>query len=303
MTVFARVARLGGFAAAARELHISTTSVSRTIGQLEEHLGARLLRRTTRQVSLTDAGVVYLERCERILADVQELEEALGEGQREPRGRLRISAGVSFAQEQLHTVLPAFVEQHPNLECELMLTDRRVDLVREGVDIAIRIGRLADSTLFARRLSPCRHAVCASPDYTDRHGMIRHPAELADHACIIDTNQPRGWWFAGPDGQEATQLAEGRYRVNSAHGACDAVLAGIGVAYLPTFVAGPRIERGELVVQLPGYRAAEVHVYAVYPESRYLSAGVRALIERLAEHFGSDPPWDRWRASAGDTSR
>ncbi len=298
MRVFTRVARLGGFAAAARELQLSTTAVSRQVSLLEEHLGARLLQRTTRRLSITDAGAACLERCERILADVQEMEEALSEGQRNPRGRLRISAGVSFAQEQLGTVIPAFVERYPELEVELFLTDRFLDLVGEGIDVAVRIGRLRDSSLFARRIAPSRHAVCASPDYVARHGAVATPSQLSEHMCIIDTNQSRAWWFEGPEGVE-TFVAEGRYRVNSGHGARDAALAGLGLAYLPTFVAGDFISRGELLPQMPGYRASEVAIYAVYPENRYLSAGVRAFIDMLVERFEGEPPWDDWLTRSG----
>ena len=294
MRVFTRVARLGGFAAAARELQLSTTAVSRQVSLLEEHLGVRLLQRTTRRLSITDAGAACLDRCERILADIQEMEEALSEGQRNPRGRLRISAGVSFAQEQLSALMPAFVEHYPDLEVELFLTDRHLDLVGEGIDVAVRIGRLSDSSLFARRIAPVRHAVCASPDYIARYGAVATPSQLSEHMCIIDTNLPRSWCFEGPGGLE-TVIAEGRYRVNSAHGSCDAALAGLGLAYLPTFVAGAHIARGDLVPQLPGYQTGEAAMYAVYPENRYLSAGVRAFIDMLAERFDGEPPWDCWR--------
>ncbi|MEM9491187.1 MAG: LysR family transcriptional regulator [Myxococcota bacterium] len=292
MTVFARVARLGAFSAAARELQLSTTAVSRQVAQLEEHLGVRLLQRTTRRLSITDAGAAYLSRCERILADVHELEDALSEGQDNPRGRLRISAGVSFAQEQLGTLMPAFVERYPDLEVDLLLTDRHLDLITEGIDVAVRIGRLSDSSLIARRLAPIRHALCASPAYLAEHGGISAPAELAGHHCIIDTNQSRTWWFEGEGGVENV-VAEGRYRVNNGHGACDAARAGLGVAYLPTFIAGSHLASGELIRLMPGYRVAEMTMFAVYPENRYLSASVRAFIDVLAEHFGGEPPWDR----------
>ena len=293
MQVFVRVSRLGSFAAAARELQLSNTATSRVVSQLEAHLGVRLLRRTTRQVSLTDEGAAYLRRCERILADIQELEEGLAEGQRTPRGRLRISAGVSFAQEQLNALMPEFLERYPELEVEALLTDRHIDLVAEGVDVAVRIGRLPDSTLIAKRIAPCRHVVCASPRYVAKRGLAQTPSALAEHACIIDTNQPRNWHFDGPGGPE-TFAATGRYRVNSAHAARDAAIAGLGIAYLPTFVAGTELVHGALVRQMPDYRAAETAMYAVYPENRYLSAGVTAFIRMLAERFQRDPPWDCW---------
>jgi DNA-binding transcriptional LysR family regulator len=295
MRVFARVARLGGFSAAARELRLSTTAVSRHVAQLEEHLRVRLLQRTTRRVSLTEAGQEYLERCERILADVEELEESLLEGRRSPRGRLRVSAGISFAQEQLNGLMPPFLERYPELEVELVLTDRKVDLVAEGIDLAVRISRMEDSSAFARRITICRHVLCAAPRYEARHGRPTRPAELSAHAHVIDTNHARRWWFEGPDGGEAV-APRGRYRVNGAHAARDAAIAGVGLAYLPTFVAGPAIEAGALHPQLPGYEGVELTLHALYPEGRYPTAGVRAFIDELVDRFGGgQPPWDGWR--------
>ncbi|MEL7367956.1 MAG: LysR family transcriptional regulator [Myxococcota bacterium] len=293
MTVFSRVARLESFAAAARELHVSTTLVSRQVAQLEAHLGVRLLQRTTRRLSLTDVGAAYLDRCEQILSDVSEVEDALREGRDRPRGRLRVSAGMSFAQEQLNARMPDLLQTYPELEIELLLTDRRVDLVGEGIDIALRVGRLSESGLFARRLCVCRHIACVSPAYAKRHGVPDAPSSLASHVCIIDTNQPRIWRFEGADGDENHEPA-GPYRVNSAHAACEAVLAGFGVAHLPTFVAGPRIEQGLLQPILLDYQTTELELYAAYPERRYLSSGVRSFVEWLVKQFGREPVWDRW---------
>lgn len=293
MSVFARVARLESFSAAARELHISATAVSRHVAALEQHLDVRLLQRSTRRVSLSEAGAAYLERCEQLLADLAELEDGVVGGRREPRGRLRISAGVAFAREQLHLLMPEFITRYPKLEVELQLSDRRIDLVGEGFDLALRIGRLPDSSLIARKLCPCRHVLCASPRYLAEHGAPESPDQLRAHACIVDTNQARAWTLVGPEGEVQHQV-EGRYRVNSAHASCAAALAGLGVANLPTFVAGPHIASGELVVLLPAHPPFEMGLYAVYPENRYLSAGVRAFIDLLVEHFGGEqPPWDR----------
>jgi len=301
MRVFCRVARLGSFSAAAREMRLSNTAVSRHVLQLETHLQVRLLHRPTRRCSLTEAGSAYLTRCERILADLEELEDALGEGQRSPKGRLRISAGISFAQEQLNALMPSFVTDHPDLDVELVLTDRHLDLIAEGIDVALRIGLLADSSHVARMLSPCRHVICASPDYVERHGALTHVDQLASRFCIIDTNQPSTWWFEGPDGETRVRPT-GRYTVNSAHGACDAALAGLGVAYLPTFVAGPHLTQGTLLPQLLDHATLELKLYALFPENRYLSAGVRAFIDCLAQHFGPKPPWDTWREQDRSTA-
>ncbi len=301
MSVFARVARLGGFAVAARELRLSTTAVSRHVAQLEEHLRVRLLQRTTRRVSVTEAGAAYLVRCERLLADLEELEDAVGDGRREPRGRLRVSAGVSFAQEQLHATMPRFLTRYPAVEVELVLSDRHVDLVGEGIDVALRVGRLPDSSLFARRIAPCSHVVCAAESYLEARGTPRTVDDLAAHDCIIDTNLPRGWRFVR-DGQPAPIREDGRYRVNSAHGACSAAVAGLGLAYLPAFVAGPSLHRGALVA-LPHLRAVDLHLYAVYPQARYLSSGVRAFIISwsmlLPTSLGTRPPAEAISAPGG----
>lgn len=291
MGVFARVARLGGFAAAARELRLSTTAVSRTVGQLEDHLRVRLLRRTTRRVSLTEAGAVYLERCERILCDLYELEESLPAGQQNPRGMLRVSAGVSFAQEQLNALMPAFLSTYKEMQVELLLSDQHVDLIRDRIDVAVRIGRLSDSGLFAKRICAVHTDLCASPAYVAEHGALNKPSELAAHACIVDTNRSSDWTFTA-QGKTVHHAPDGRYRVNSAHAARDAAEAGLGLAYLPSFVAAPALARGTLVAQLTDYATDEVALYAVYPESRYLSAGVRAFIDALVEAYGGDePPW------------
>lgn len=293
MKVFCEVARQEGFAPAARALRLSTTAVSRQVGELESHLGVRLLHRTTRRTSLTDPGIAYLARCEALLAELAELERSVSDRGSAPRGRVRLTAGVSFAQQQLSHRLPQFLATHPQIELELVLDDRHLDLVAERIDVALRIGRLPDSTLVARRLAPCRHVAGASPAYLDGHPPLRTPEDLREHACIIDTNQPRAWWFRGPAG-ETTVDVRGRYVVNSAHAAYEAARAGLGIAYLPTFVAGEALAQGELVPVLPEHEAATVHVFAVYPHARYLAGAVRALVDFLAEQLGGRPAWDAW---------
>ncbi|MEM1415899.1 MAG: LysR family transcriptional regulator [Myxococcota bacterium] len=291
MKVFAEVAQLGSFRGAARSLRISSTAVSRHVSNLEDHLGTQLLVRTTRRLSLTEPGRAYLLRCVALLDDLEELERDVSDASASVRGRLRVTAGVSFAQEHLGTLIPAFVREHPDVEVEFVLSDHHLDLVAERIDLAIRIGQLEDSTMIARRLAPCRHVVCASPGYLEGRALPRAPAELAAHDCIIDTNQPRQWWLRGPEG-ESTHAVRGRYIVNSAHAARDAALAGIGLAYLPTFVAGPRLRRGELVRVLGGYEARSLQLVAVYAHNRHLRGSVRALVDFLAARFGPEPPWD-----------
>lgn len=281
LRAFVRVARLGNFAAAARELRMSTTAVSRRVAQLEESLGARLLHRTTRRVSLSPAGAEALERAERLLADLRELRDVVA-GDEEPRGHVRITAGVSLGHAVLHASLPTFLLAHPDVSVEVVLTDRHVDLVADRIDLAIRIGTLTDSNLVARRLGTVRHVVCASPDWVEVNRPVPS-ADLEAAARIVDTNQPRIWRLTGPDEARIDMEASGRYAVNSAHAACDACRAGLGLAMLPDFVARPVLERGELVDALPGWVGPEVGIYAVVLERRWISAAVRALVEHVRE--------------------
>lgn len=279
LRAFARVARLGSFAAAARELRISTTAVSRRVASLEERLGARLLHRTTRSVSLTPAGTEALERAERLLDDLDELRDAVA-GDGHPRGHLRVTAGVSLGHAVLHEGLPDFLQSHPDVSVELVLTDRPLDLVAERIDLAVRIGTLTDSSLVARRLGLVAHRVCASPMWLEQHGPV---SSNVLHALprIVDTNQPRAWPLRGPDGARLEVEASGRYRVNSAHAARDACRAGLGLAMLPGFVVDPFLARGDLVDALPGWTGPDLGLYAVVLERRWMSAAVRALVEHV----------------------
>ena len=281
LRVFVRVARLGSFAAAARELRLSTTAVSRRVASLEEGLGARLLHRTTRRLSLTPAGGVALERAERLLDDLQELKDAVA-GDGRPRGHLRVAAGVSLGRAVLHEGLPAFIEAHPEVSIEVILNDRPVNLVDERIDLAVRIGRLADSSLVIRKLSSVGHLVCAAPHWLAARGPV-DPEELQAYARIVDTNQPLAWRLTGPSGEGLEVEASGRYAVNNAHAARDACSSGLGLAMLPDFVARPLLARGDLVDALPGWTGPELGLYAVVLERRWASAAVRALIDHIEE--------------------
>jgi DNA-binding transcriptional LysR family regulator len=289
LRAFARVARLGSFAAAARELRISSTAISRRVAALEESLGTRLLHRTTRRVSLTPAGKIALGRVERLLAELLELQEEVASDDT-PRGRIRVTAGVSLGHSLLHQGLPLFLAAHPAVSVELVLTDQHVDLVAERIDLALRIGKLADSSLIARRIGWVEHIVCAAPDWLGRCGAL-NASDLHSHARVVDTNQPHHWQLSGPDGAQLAVEASGRYAVNSAHAALDACRAGLGLAMLPDFVARPSLERGELANALPGWMGPKLGLYAVTLDRRWVPAAVRALVEhmlRLAASTG-DP--------------
>ncbi|MEM6928665.1 MAG: LysR family transcriptional regulator [Myxococcota bacterium] len=279
LRAFTRVARLGSFAAAARELRLSTTAISRRVAALEDRLGTRLLHRTTRRVSLTPAGAKALERTERLLVDLEELHDAVvGDGT--PRGHCRVTAGVSLGHALLHEGLPDFLRQHPMVSVEVVLTDRHVDLVTERIDLAVRIGALADSELVAMRLGSVGHVVCASPAWLADHGPVA-VGTLEGISRIVDTNQPRAWVLSGPDAASVEVEAAGRYAVNSAHAARDGCRAGIGLAMLPSFVAREELANGRLVDALPGWRGPELGLYAVVLERRWISPAVRALVEHV----------------------
>ncbi|APR84225.1 Transcriptional regulator, LysR family protein [Minicystis rosea] len=293
MAVFVRVARRSSFSEAARELRQSATAVSRKVAELEDHLGVRLLRRTTRKVTVTDAGLAYLSRCEQLLADLEATEMAAREQHGRPRGHLRATVGVSFAEEHVLPLLPGFLAAYPDIELDLVLTDRHVDLVGEGVDVALRIGSLGDSSLLARRLATIRHVVCASPAYLEQHGAPQSPEALRDHACLLDTNQPRDWHLDSERGSTHVQVT-GPLRVNSAHAVRRAALAGLGIGYMPTFVCGADLVRGALVQVLPGHRATTAALHAVFPTGRRVSAKVQAFVDHMRASLGERPPWDAW---------
>lgn len=293
MAIFARVVEARSFTAAAAALDLSKSAVSKQVARLEDRLGARLLNRTTRRLSLTEVGAAFYERCARILVEVEDAELAVGRLQDAPRGTLRINAPMSFGQLHLAPAVADFLNGHPGLAIDLTLNDRIVDLVEEGYDVAIRISRLADLSLIARRLVPSRRVVCGSPAYFERHGVPRHPADLRRHNCLLYSYLPSAeeWQFVGPDGPAAVRVS-GTLRANNGDALEAAMLTGLGVALQPTFIAGRDLQAGRLVAVMPDYVDESASVYAVYPHSRHLSAKVRAFIDFLAARFCPAPPWD-----------
>lgn len=286
MLAFRAVADTGSFSTAARRLGRSKAVVSRLVADLESHLGARLLNRTTRRVSLTELGRAYHARCVQLLADLDELESLARDAQAVPRGRLRLAGPHSFGELFLVPALHAFGAQYPAIEIDLTLTDRFVDLVEDRYDLAIRIAELPDSTLVARRLADMRLVVCAAPDYLARHGAPRQPADLVRHACIVDTNlqQPANWPFEVA-GQRTSVRVAGRYAVNSARAACDLALAGDGIALTPDFVADTHLAAGRLTRLLADFATAPRGIWAVYPHRRHLALRLRVLIDFLVARF------------------
>lgn len=287
MEIFVRVATAGSFSAAARALGLSQSGVTKHVAALEDRLGARLLHRTTRRLTLTEAGRHYLEACERILAEIDEAEAAAGAEAAEPRGTLRLNVPVSFGVLQVAPALADFGRAHPSLTVELGLNDRPVDLIEEGWDLALRIGHLRDSRLVARALAPCRMRVCAAPSYLAARGRPRRPEDLASHNCLGYTlASSDGWRFEG-----GTVTVAGSLRASNGDALVAAAAAGLGVIYQPTFLVGEALRRGSLVALDLGI-IPSLPIHAVMPSRRRPPAKVRALVEFVAARF-ADPPWDR----------
>ncbi|CCG40185.1 LysR family transcriptional regulator [Magnetospirillum molischianum] len=295
MTAFARVAETGSFSEAARRLRSSKSVVSRQVAALETDLGVRLLHRSTRALTLTEAGHGYFDQIVRILAEIDEANLSVSHLQAAPRGRLRVNAPMSFGIRHLAPAIPDFLTRCPEVEIDITLNDRFVDLVDEGFDMAVRIGHLIDSSLVARRLAPLRRIVCASPAYLAARGLPTTPDEISGHECLCYSNMSAGneWKFTTPDGRPWPVEVKGRLRVNNGDALRVAALEGLGLACLPTFIVGEDLRAGTLVPVLAEAVHQEGGVFAVYPHARHLSPKVRAFIDYLVERFGPNPPWDR----------
>jgi DNA-binding transcriptional LysR family regulator len=293
ITVFTRIVGTGSLSAAARDLGMSPAVVSRRLAALETRLGVRLVNRTTRSLHLTDEGAAYFETCNRVLADIAEADAAVSAGRAEPRGILRVALPASFGNQHVAPLVPKFAERYPAVQLALSLSDRNVNVVEEGFDLAIRIADLADSSLAARKLAPNRRVVCASPAYLSRYGTPLTPEDLAQHNCLA-TDFAMNWDYRAPNGKRGSVRVSGRYACDNWEVLREWALAGLGVALKSTWDVRRHLEDGSLVSLLPGYTfATDVAIYAVYPHRRHLPAKTRAFIEFLAESFGPEPYWDR----------
>jgi len=284
----------GSLSAAARELGLSTAVVSRRLAALEARLGVRLINRTTRNLHLTDEGARYYDTCARLLAEIEEADSAISAGRVEPQGTLRVALPASFGHRHIVPLIPEFAERYPKVNLALSLSDRTVNLIEEGFDLAVRIAHLEDSSLTARRLAPNRRVVCASPAYLARHGTPRTPDELARHNCLTTTDFAMNWDYKGPDGKPGSVRVTGRYACDSWEVLREWARAGLGVALKSTWDVHRLLADGSLVEVCPGYTFhSDVAIYAVYPSRRFLPAKTRVFIEFLAESFGPDPYWDQ----------
>jgi DNA-binding transcriptional LysR family regulator len=294
LRAFVAVVEAGSFTAAADRLDSAKSAVSRRVSALENRLGVQLIRRTTRKLNLTDTGQSFYEHSARILADLEEAEAAVLQEHGELRGSLRVALPVSFGLRHMSGPVAEFSRQHPRVTFDLDLNDRRVDLLQEGADLALRIGRLRDSTLIARRLFDARTVVCASPAYLDAHGVPDTPDDLQSHNCLVYGNlaDPGRWVYRDVSG--TSQHVEVRVAMTASSGdfLCESAVRGLGVVLQPTFIAGEKICNGELVPILQHYQWPVTPAYAVYPPTRHLSYRVRAFIDFLGEHFAGVPYWD-----------
>ena len=287
MRAFIDVVEAEGFSAAARKIGRSKALLSKYVRELEDELGALLLNRTTRQFSLTEAGHTYYRRASEIVREVDSLAETVRESSTDVRGRIKLSAPRTFADAPIGQSLIDFAKQHPDIVLDIHLDDRFVDLVEEGFDLAIRISRLENSSLIARRLAPFSVRVCGSPELIARHGMPTRPQDLARMPCIIDTNGRwlANWPFRGETSDTVSVSVSGPMEVNSPMAARAATVAGLGFSVLPDFIAAPEILSGRLLPVLDDRLLQGGGIFAVYPHRRYLPAKVRVFVDFLVQWF------------------
>ena len=293
IAVFASVVKHSSFARAAEEQGMTPSGVSRVISRLEEHLGVRLLQRSTRRMSLTETGSVFYQRSLQILHDLDEAEVEASAASLQPRGLLRLSVPVVFGRQYIAPLLQPLREKYPELSIELMLSDRFVDLIEEGVDLAVRIGTLTDSRLIAKRLCANRRLLVASPDYLKRCGTPQTAADLEEHQCLVFTalDRPHHWRLIGPEGP-VTVAATGPVVCNNGEALTEVAKSGLGIALGATFSVSSALLSGELVRVLPDYEFEATAIYAIYPSTRQLSRKVRATLDFLVSAFDDVPAWD-----------
>ncbi len=287
MTVFVQVVECGGFTAAAKAMGNSTSFISKEVSRLEDRLGVRLLNRTTRTISPTDIGRLYFERCQQIIADAEETERSIFHLHDNPQGTLKVSAPISMSRCYLLDVLPQFLQTYPDIQLEIDLNDRFVDIVSEGFDVVIRGGILNDSNLISRKILSARGVLVASPDYLKRKGRPTHPSEIIHHDCIGYAYKAVSdyWEFIDEKGNPLNIKITSRVICNNAEMEEAFVKSGIGICMLPTFACEQALAEGSVVEILGDYMKRQINVYAIYPHRQHLSAKVRVFVDFLADHF------------------
>lgn len=296
MRVLLKVVELGSFSAAARALHMSPSMVTKHVFAQEERLGTRLLHRTTRRVTLTEIGRTYRDMAERLVADMEEAEALTAADQRNVRGLLRVNGPVSFGARHIAPLMAEFHRAYPELVVELGLNDRLVDLVDEGWDMAIRVGRLASSALNARKLAPCRMLLCGSPDYLAERGTPERVEDLRDHACLgytLSRSVGVDTWSFGHEGEIVVPIS-GPLRTSNGDALLAAAVAGQGLTYQPTFILADAVRSGLLIALELDHQPVDMGaVYALYSSGGRLPAKARVFIDYLAQCFAGTPPWER----------
>ncbi|MFT3996038.1 MAG: LysR family transcriptional regulator [Asticcacaulis sp.] len=293
--VFAAVIARGSFTRAADALDTSPANVTRYINDLEAHLGVRLINRTSRKLSLTESGQALYDRTTLILDDVAEAESIVSAGSLSPSGRLRINAPLSFGILHLAPLWPAFMAKYPNIDLDISLADRVVDLVEEGFDMGIRISRGGSGAYVARKLAVSRNILCAAPTYLNEHGTPRMPADLSEHRCILNMQSPTPdvWSLTDKAGNEIQVRPTAGFRTNNGDTARASMLAGGGINWQPAFLVAGDLKEGTLVEVLPDYRLPDIDILAIYPSRRHLSAKVRVMVDFLSSAFKGVPDWER----------
>jgi DNA-binding transcriptional LysR family regulator len=279
---FVYVAENESFTLASKKMAISTAQVSRQVSALEKRLNIKLFYRTTRKVSLTEEGRIFYQHCRSVLDGLDAAERAITNLQTKPQGKIKLTAPVAYGEKQILPLVNNFIKQYSDVEVSAYLSNRQVDIVEDGYDLAIRLGKLSDSTMMAKKLGKRTNYVCASPDYLDKHGIPHSILELNKHSCLLGTND---YWHFRESGREKSIRVTGRLRYNNGYSLTDAALKGVGIVQLPDYYVEQHIENGELVTLLDNYRAPDEGIWAVYPQNRHLSPKIRLLVDYLAEQL------------------
>lgn len=293
INAFVRIIETGSLAAAARRMVVSVSALSRLLAELESHLGTRLVHRTTRRLALTETGRAFYERAVQLMADVAEAEEAVSSASVVPRGTLRLTASAAFGTGYLASAIADFRQRYRELRFDVELSERAVDLVEEGLDLAIRIGNIGSQTLIARRIADTRLVCCAAPAYLERHPPPKTPADLAEHECLIYEYAAGGaqWTFTDAAGDAHTVRIAGPARASNGAMLAALAISAAGIACEPDFIVARAVRSGRLVQLLPGYTPPSIGIYATYASRRHLSAKVRTFVDFLIARFAGTPPW------------
>ncbi|KAF0163604.1 MAG: LysR family transcriptional regulator [Rhodocyclaceae bacterium] len=293
MQTFVRVAEAGSFTAVADQMNVARSAITRQIAALEAHLGVKLIARSTRRLSLTSAGATYLEQCRDILDRIDEAEGDLAGERQTLQGTIRTSVPLTFGLLHLTPLILEFSRAHPDIHIDLDFNDRRVNLIEEGMDFALRITDRLPETTVARRLTSCRSVVVASPNYLRLHGEPRHPDELTQRACLAYSLTSRSSWSFIIDGVPHSVEISGPLTANNGSVLQEAAIQGMGIAYQPTFIAADAIRQGQLVPILKEFPAPMLDMCAVFPGNRFVPQRVRAFVDFLATRLGPEPYWDQ----------